>query len=80
MCVQGRRDQEILFGGTSAGGRGSMVLIDHLAALLHPGTSLWGLHDSGTIQIFKWQNKSRPCRQMGQCKKKRFCCGQEKRK
>jgi hypothetical protein len=30
-----------------------MVLIDHLAALLHPGTSLWGLHDSGTTLIKK---------------------------
>jgi hypothetical protein len=30
-----------------------MVLIDHLAGLLHPGTSLWGLHDSGTTLIKK---------------------------
>lgn len=40
-------NQTVLFGGTSAGGRGSMVTIDFLAELLHPSTTLRGLHDSG---------------------------------
>lgn len=42
--------QRIVFGGTSAGGRGSMVLIDGLGELLHPTTKVWGAHDSGAYQ------------------------------
>ena len=45
-----RQDQKIIFGGTSAGGRGSMVLIDHLHDLLHPSSRVYGLHDSGAYQ------------------------------
>lgn len=40
----------MLFGGTSAGGRGSMVLIDYLHEVLGPNTKLWGVHDSGAYQ------------------------------
>ena len=39
-------NQKILFGGTSAGGRGSMVLIDHLHDLVHDTTKIYGVHDS----------------------------------
>ena len=42
--------QEIIFGGTSAGGRGSMVLVDHLHELLDDTTMIYGLHDSGAYQ------------------------------
>jgi len=45
-----KMDQTIIFGGTSAGGRGSMVLIDHLQELLHPSTRVFGVHDSGAYQ------------------------------
>ena len=43
-------DQKIIFGGTSAGGRGSMVLVDHLHELLDDSTMIYGLHDSGAYQ------------------------------
>ena len=43
-------DQKIIFGGTSAGGRGSMVLVDHLHDLLDDSTMIYGLHDSGAYQ------------------------------
>ena len=42
-----RENQTIIFGGTSAGGRGSMVTIDLLVRLLPPSTKVYGLHDSG---------------------------------
>ena len=45
-----RENQKIVFGGTSAGGRGSMVLVDHLHDLLHPSSRVYGLHDSGAYQ------------------------------
>lgn len=45
-----RENQRIIFGGTSAGGRGSMVLVDHLHDLLHPSAHIYGLHDSGAYQ------------------------------
>ena len=43
-------DQKIIFGGTSAGGRGSMVLVDFLHDHLHDSTIVYGLHDSGAYQ------------------------------
>ena len=43
-------DQKIIFGGTSAGGRGSMVLVDFLHNLVHDSTIIYGLHDSGAYQ------------------------------
>ena len=43
-------DQKIIFGGTSAGGRGSMVLVDFLHDLVHDSTIIYGLHDSGAYQ------------------------------
>jgi hypothetical protein len=55
-----------------------MVLIDHLAALLHPGTSLWGLHDSGNIQNIQMAEQMLPCRQVGQCKKSVFVVGKKR--
>lgn len=42
-----KTDQFIIFGGLSAGGRGSMVTIDNLKKMLHPSNTLIGLHDSG---------------------------------
>jgi len=50
QLVGEREDQVVLFGGTSAGGRGSMVLVDFLQELLHPSTEVRGLHDSGAYQ------------------------------
>ncbi|XP_023340527.1 palmitoleoyl-protein carboxylesterase NOTUM isoform X3 [Eurytemora carolleeae] len=48
--VGNKPDQEILFGGTSAGGRGSMVLIDFIHDLVHDTTTIRGVHDSGAYQ------------------------------
>lgn len=39
-------DQTVIFGGFSAGGRGSMVTIDQLRKLLPASTKLFGSHDS----------------------------------
>ena len=39
-------DQTVIFGGFSAGGRGSMVTIDQLRSLLPASTKLYGTHDS----------------------------------
>jgi len=45
-----RENQEIIFGGLSAGGRGSMVLVDFIHELVHHSTTIYGLHDSGAYQ------------------------------
>ena len=45
-----KENQEIIFGGTSAGGRGSMVLVDFIHELVHESTIIYGLHDSGAYQ------------------------------
>jgi len=45
--VGSKENQIVLFGGNSAGGRGSMVTIDALRKLLPETTQLYGLHDSG---------------------------------
>ena len=50
QLVGEKEGQSLLFGGTSAGGRGSMVLVDFLQELLHPSTVVRGLHDSGAYQ------------------------------
>ena len=42
-----RTGQTVLFGGLSAGGRGSMVIIDPLRQVVDPSNSLMGIHDSG---------------------------------
>ena len=42
-----RTDQVVLFGGLSAGGRGSMVTIDLLREVIDPSNKLMGIHDSG---------------------------------
>ena len=50
FCIKNISDQKIIFGGTSAGGRGSMVLVDHLHELLDDSAMIYGLHDSGAYQ------------------------------
>jgi len=45
-----KENQEIIFGGCSAGGRGSMVLVDFVSELVHESTNIYGLHDSGAYQ------------------------------
>ena len=45
-----KENQEIIFGGTSAGGRGSMVLVDFIHELVHESSTVYGLHDSGAYQ------------------------------
>ena len=42
-----KENQIVIFGGLSAGARGSMVTIDLLAKFLPNSTTLYGLHDSG---------------------------------
>ena len=50
--IGSKENQTVIFGGTSAGGRGSMVTIDNLAPFLPKSTKLFGLHDSADyIQI-----------------------------
>ena len=50
--VGGLTNQRIVFGGTSAGGRGSMVYIDHLRDnILDQSNYLVGHHDSGAYQV-----------------------------
>jgi len=50
QLVGRKENQRIVFGGTSAGGRGSMVLVDFIQELLHESTTVYGLHDSGAYQ------------------------------
>ena len=45
--IGNKANQTVIFGGLSAGGRGSMVTIDALKKLLPESTILYGLHDSG---------------------------------
>jgi len=45
-----KENQRIIFGGTSAGGRGSMVLVDFIHELVHKSSAVYGLHDSGAYQ------------------------------
>ncbi len=45
--IGSKSNQLVIFGGLSAGGRGSMVTIDALRPLLPATTTLIGLHDSG---------------------------------
>jgi len=45
-----KKNQRIIFGGTSAGGRGSMVLVDFIHELVHETSTIYGLHDSGAYQ------------------------------
>jgi len=45
-----KENQEVIFGGTSAGGRGSMVLVDFIQELVHESSTIYGLHDSGAYQ------------------------------
>ena len=45
--IGNKPNQTVIFGGLSAGGRGSMVTIDALRDLLPASTVLYGLHDSG---------------------------------
>ena len=63
-----RTNQTVIFGGCSAGGRGSMVTIDALRSLLHPSNNLIGLHDSGDyVEIDPLNKKLDPF--MDQCLK-----------